>query len=288
MSFNEENNLNSEKYSCSIEHYIEGDYSICREERQYAVFLYNILCKYQNPENRTGDISELFTVCGVPKEAIIKHVFYEASLMRDFFERNRRIVLGKKEDVLLNKSFSPSMLKVEGEKSFNKKLIQYIEELSDTKDICKQEPLVTETDCSRLYEEVNLGHNNVELSAFGVSGTEQEQIKTYAAYMMNVKPDIAVVYEKKGKKYLLFLECKFESGESTYKNGMKQREIQWHVADFLCKFYLSEEKISVADEMKDKKSRLVRFVRKESDNPENAISITKLIELNNRIFSPDF
>lgn len=84
MSFNEENNLNSEKYSCSIEHYIEGDYSICREERQYAVFLYNILCKYQNPENRTGDISELFTVCGVPKEAIIKHVFYEASLMRDF------------------------------------------------------------------------------------------------------------------------------------------------------------------------------------------------------------
>ncbi len=288
MSFNEENNLNSEKYSCSIEHYIEGDYSICREERQYAVFLYNILCKYQNPENRTGDISELFTVCGVPKEAIIKHVFYEASLMRDFFERNRRIVLGKKEDVLLNKSFSPSMLKVEGEKSFNKKLIQYIEELSDTKDICKQEPLVTETDCSRLYEEVNLGQNNVELSAFGVSGTEQEQIKTYAAYMMNVKPDIAVVYEKKGKKYLLFLECKFESAESTYKNGMKQREIQWHVADFLCKFYLSEEKISVADEMKDKKSRLVRFVRKESDNPENAIPITKLIELNNRIFSPDF
>jgi len=288
MSFNEENNLNSEKYSCSIEHYIEGDYSICREERQYAVFLYNILCKYQNPENRTGDISELFTVCGVPKEAIIKHVFYEASLMRDFFERNRRIVLGKKEDVLLNKSFSPSMLKVEGEKSFNEKLIQYIEELSDTKDICKQEPLVTETDCSRLYEEVNLGQNNVELSAFGVSGTEQEQIKTYAAYMMNVKQDIAVVYEKKGKKYLLFLECKFESGESTYKNGMKQREIQWHVADFLCKFYLSEEKISVADEMKDKKSRLVRFVRKESDNPENAIPITKLIELNNRIFSPDF
>ena len=199
MSFNEENNLNSEKYSCSIEHYIEGDYSICREERQYAVFLYNILCKYQNPENRTGDSSELFTVCGVPKEAIIKHVFYEASLMRDFFERNRRIVLGKKEDVLLNKSFSPSMLKVEGEKSFNKKLIQYIEELSDTKDICKQEPLVTETDCSRLYEEVNLGQNNVELSAFGVSGTEQEQIKTYAAYMMNVKPDIAVVYEKKVK-----------------------------------------------------------------------------------------
>lgn len=89
------------------------------------------------------------------------------------------------------------MLKVEGEKSFNKKLIQYIEELSDTKDICKQEPLVTETDCSRLYEEVNLGQNNVELSAFGVSGTEQEQIKTYAAYMMNVKPDIAVVYEKR-------------------------------------------------------------------------------------------
>lgn len=75
--------------------------------------------------------------------------------------------------------------------------------------------------------------------------------------MMEAKPDIAVLYEKDDKQYLLFLECKFEYGESSYSNKdksnrKKQSEIQWMIADFLCRTYL-EGKTEVSESMRDKK-----------------------------------
>ncbi len=40
------------KYKCSIKHFIDDEYSICREERQYAVLLYNVLRKYHSAGER--------------------------------------------------------------------------------------------------------------------------------------------------------------------------------------------------------------------------------------------
>lgn len=104
------NNI-EKKYGCSIEHFIEDKYSICREERQYAVFLYNILRKYNTENKRTDeDIVSIFDACRIPLKAKIQSVFYEATFMRDFFERNRRILFGdedceKLEQRLLQKNF---------------------------------------------------------------------------------------------------------------------------------------------------------------------------------------
>lgn len=109
--------------------------------------------------------------------------------------------------------------------------------------------------------------------------------------MMNAKPDIAVVYEDSGRKFLLFLECKFESGESSYPKGdVRQCEIQGKIADFLCKYVLDGMKVSSL--MEDKKgnhqyvSPVIQFVRekKESSSKAKEILISDLIRLNNEIF----
>lgn len=288
-----------EVHSCSIENYIREDkifnYSICREERQYAVFLYNILRKYHAHASRSnhGRIHEIITeTCGIPEKADIKHVFYEVTFMRDFFERNRRIYWkGSAEEKLLQKLFSPSERELEVENSFNDKLFRYV---------CKGEDVKVSESFRWKQPEDNMGRNKFEIPG------DMKQIQPVIREMMNVTPDIAVIYSiaekdtdgqhKPDKNYLLFLECKFESNESSYESGYRQCEIQGKIADFLCNYYLKEkdnkDNIEVSPIMKKNStyvSRIVHFTRKkkESDKPEeaeNVILISDLIEFNNDIF----
>lgn len=233
----------SEKTSIySIENYIFDEKSICREERQYALFLNNILYKYKKPNERSGEIAEMFDVCHIPSSAEIINVFYEAAFMRDYFHKNRKC----------------------GGDSFNKKLIRY----------------VSKKGVEYKGDEVNLGRNK-----FQCQGLSEDE-KYTAKWMMEAKPDLAVIYSLGGKRYLHFLECKFESNESVYKVGdfeKNQCKIQWMIADFLCDRYLSD--LNVSDIMKaNGMSCLVQFVREKPKNA-NEIPIDKLINLNNEIFS---
>lgn len=268
----------NEKYGCTAENFIkdeETEYSICREERQYAVLLYNILRFYRKPEMRCGETGRIFKVCGMPKEANIKKVFYEATFMRDFFERNRRLVLGKNEEgkipgILTQKDFNRKTKVIESmdmNDFFNYKLMKYVHK-GEVED-CEGKDLI-----------YNLGRYvpHAKLS--------EDELFTIKC-MMEAKPDIAVLYEKDNKQYLLFLECKFESGESSYankdkSNRKKQSEIQWMIADFLCRTYL-EGKTEVSESMRDKKSScLVRFVRKDGKKAEEEIKISDLVNLNGK------
>lgn len=240
----------------TADNYISDNYSICREERQYALFLYNILRKYNSKIKRKEDeVLKIFEACSLPPEAEIKHVFYEATLMRDFFERNRRLVLCSDPDVnLLSKEFkSKEKNKFNSENSFNFKLLKYID---------------SDVSYDR-NDEHNLG---------GKDNTDNEIAKE----MMNATPDIAVIYSLRGDRYLHFLECKFESGEDTYKSKKRQCEIQWMIADFLCGNYLTN--MAVSPRMENNQSCLVQFTRKEPKKP-NEIPIEVLIGLNNEIFS---
>lgn len=291
-----------EVYGCSIENYIREDkvfnYSICREERQYAVFLYNIIRKYHAHASRSNHdrIHEVITeTCGIPEKADIKHVFYEVTFMRDFFERNRRIYWkGSAEEKLLQKSFSPSERELEVENSFNDKLFRYV---------CKCEDVKVSESFRWKQPEDNMGQNKIEIPD-DMEQIQSDIIQSVIREMMNVTPDIAVIYSiaekdtdgqyKPDKNYLLFLECKFESNESSYESGYKQSEIQGKIADFLCNYYLKEKdnkgNIEVSPIMKKDStyvSRIVHFTRKkkESDkNKEHIILISDLIELNNNIF----
>lgn len=242
----------------TADNYISDNYSICREERQYALFLYNILRKYNSKIKRTEDeVLKIFEACSLPPEAEIKHVFYEATLMRDFFERNRRLVLCSDPDVnLLSRKFKPKAAgRFNSENSFNYKLLKYLK-------------YIDKNDSYDFSDEFNLG---------GSGSTDNDT----AREMMNATPDIAVIYSLRGDRYLHFLECKFESYEDTYKSKKGQCEIQWMIADFLCKNYLTS--LMVSPQMdKDKKSCLVQFIRKEPKKP-NEIPIEVLIGLNNEI-----
>ena len=268
-----------ENYGCTTKHFLENEYSICREERQYAVLLYNVLRYYRKAKEREKDkkIKAIFDACQIPAGAEVIQVFYEATFMRDFFERNRRIVLGEcNEKQLMNKTFFPSGYQVDSENSFNYKLIQYVHE-------CCKEQFKENEPLKYLDEERNLGRNEI--------CTEISEYEKYIIRcMMEAKPDIAVTYMEKEKKYLLFLECKFGSGEARYEGKVGQRDIQWKIADFLCKNYLKNEEIDISVCMKEKKSCLVRFTRQKRDIqkfPSEDIPICDLIEINKIIFRED-
>ena len=82
-------------YELSIDNYINDEYSICREERQYALYLSNILRYYGKNERikaLEGDLKtflvKIYYLCGlikdskeIPDKLVIKDVFYEATFM---------------------------------------------------------------------------------------------------------------------------------------------------------------------------------------------------------------
>lgn len=300
------------RLNISLDHYIEDEYSVCREERQYALFLCNVLKKYggenykQNKEAFGGYLETIFDVCSIPEDAVIVNVFYEATFMRDIFTRSRRIgewinrntsnrQKRKVDDAVLSKDYSVSVCgyeensKYEGTEytSFNKKLLEYLG-VSDDK-IAK-------------VNERNIGHNILEDvfqtdNEFSLNSEDRKKLKI-AQYMMNSKPDLAVIYSSKsedkrsqneeGTYYLLFLECKFESGEDKMEldadEPICQTDIQYKIAEFICTYYgySQEKKLAVAKLMADeKKSVKVEFTRREN---EKKICINKLIEMNEAIF----
>lgn len=294
----------TEKCGLSIENFINDAYSICREERPYALFLYNILRYYRIPERREGkvDVQKIFTVCGLDeKVAVVDYVFYEATFMRDFFERNRRLRYSSEEDwklKLLNKKFTAANENSEIE-SFNKKLIQFVYE-----EMCEEHGIkASEIEIESLEMESNLGQNEKEFEKIkivieGLDESDKEWIKYRVKWMMNARPDIAVVYhigEENAQKFLLFIECKFLSKESSYPyycenrkvENVKQRRVQWMIAKFLCNYLNKNNRneMELSPSMEEDKSRLVKFVRK--DVKEGEILIERLIKLNDEIFKEE-
>ncbi len=246
----------------SIESFIQDSHSICREERQYALFLYNILCRYGSAKMRKSlknekktKIEHIFQVCRLKNAEKIGQVFYEASFTRDFFYRSKTANNG----------------------NFNDALIHYI----------YKEIMGCDGPIKYVGKVNNLGHNQLEREDLSpkIQDGQFEKLRFKAKCMMNVKPDIAVLYEENGRRYFLFLECKFETKEKPYKDKktamkLSQREVQWMVADFLCK-YCFEGEIALSSHMVEKKSCLVQFVR--NGGEKNGIEIETLIKLNHAI-----
>ena len=287
----------------SIDNYVKDNLSICREERQYALYLSNVLRYYGKnpsgkPANRIGndaEVKKIFIACGFKENeldnVVIENVFYEATFMRDFFERNRRIHLSKpskKEDVCLQKTFKRSSYEIKDkEKSFNRKLLCFCWEK-----IGQSKKGNEEIDFNNLgdIEEYNYGRNEIPVKF--------KAIKNLARAMMNSKPDLAVIYhygENAEKKKLLFLECKFESSEDKTDgdNGEKytQRKIQGYIAEFLCNIkdkYLTDVETSEIMIKEEGQSKLVRFSKivrfDRNDETVDNISIKNLIKVEKRIF----
>ncbi len=237
-----------------IARYISGADSICREERQYALYLHNVLLGIRAGKI-TGDNSEkVLGACGLEGAEIVD-VFYEATFMRDLFYCD--LEKHKKEK-------TPP--------EFNEKLLSSICQKAGTL-FCNVLGLIPAQLPEETLERARTYHLGMGRGQSVLSWYPGLQIVTRV--MMNSKPDLAIVYtRKKPTLFLKFIECKYTSDESG--NEIKQTEAQAWIADFLC------EALNVSIESTPVK--LVRFlsdlnVRKEKRYKKDGGSIIKIEEL---------
>jgi hypothetical protein len=166
--------------SPSINSYLCGTQPLCREERQYAHFLAKKI-----EDEKEASLRPVTNKLGLSEETV-QGVYYEATLMRDFWDGNR--------------------------KAFNKLLCEYAENKK-----WPQFPDVKET----------------------IHPNKWCKSHPYVRWMMNAKPDIALLTLTKTREHkLYFLECKYLSRVDTYKaagvDNMKQIQLQERILEFLC------------------------------------------------------
>lgn len=219
---------------------------ICREERQYAVFLYNILKYYgKRAEVKLGNsysevLSYIFKKLGL-LDAKVEAVYYEATFMRDLHKIDK--------------------------KAFNERLYEFVLKEFEIKKI---PDAFIENDSLKEY---NLGAR-VAQQYFN----ENPQMGSLFRVLMNCKPDIAVVYTTKEERYLKFIECKYESKEKIYKldekNIIKQVDAQKKILKYLIDYepFFNNKKIKYGD--------VIEFNFKK----EHSSVVNDLYRLNEEIF----
>lgn len=194
-----------------FEAYFRPGEPVCREERQYTLFLYNRLLAIRS--RASTEDRKFLAACGITGEGLIIHsVLYEASFMRDIFWRERA-------DQQRNGG---------GPLCFNRLLYQFLSK--------------TEEGSNHIPADRNLGgrsgyaalKNRIADIQDEETNRRIEEENQTMKQMMNARPDLAVLYEAGGKKYMKFMECKYLSNEDVYHGGIKQTEIQAKIGRFLC------------------------------------------------------
>ena len=243
---------------------------ICREERQYALFFYNALLDVKRKGNweafrKLMDEDNIEKMLGLDKlkEKVkddklkkieldnihIKQVFYEATLMRDYFYSCGKVGKKKFNEELLKfvLSYSDSNPLVslcleEGERE------KYIKELSG------DAHFGSSSKSNKLPQEVRkLILKDPEDSKKGRKAFKNNEKEYFIAsrlqlakYMMNATPDILVVYTIDGinQVYVRAIECKYESGIGAYEDIFgKRRPLQIFVQRLIMTFLFSAELI---------------------------------------------
>lgn len=312
----------SEELDLSIDNYISDEFSICREERQYALYLSNVLRYYgKNPNKKNNNsgpynrvdnekIKNIFIACGFNEKEleniVIENVFYEATFMRDIFERNRRHYLavkdGKKpEDEYSKIRFAHKDYMVATKNSFNYNLLNFCNKIIYGRLLKDENITIAERNYGGKdnfidelkYEELKLEDLNKEKD-----DGKWNKFKILVRAMMNAKPDLAVINyndNEKSHRKLLFIECKYCSGESKTKNVLiRQRAVQGYIAEFLCEFsgYMNGVQVSRLmhnNEQKENEgkylSKMIKFVADDAKEDEGQISIKDLIGIEEGIFN---
>lgn len=199
--------------------YFNGKKTTCREERQYALFLYNALLNMKKDKSRPiSDYEKKIKNDLFGNEDVsVEHVFYEAALLRDYHHNNRV--------------------------DFNERLLKFCM-CGCGVDITGKLP--------ECFKSQNLGNKNVtswikgkcpELAEFGDEKKDEIRLRLlFAKCMMQAKPDIMVIYgeekEQKKEQKALSIECKYESGNGKYKDlegaeTIHQERIQECIMAFL-------------------------------------------------------
>ena len=250
---------------------------ICREERQYALFMYNkileLVQKEQSDYNDNDKI--LLGNLGLDVNSKILNVYYEVTFMRDFIFKEK-INKGKdfndslynyiKDKIQNDCQLKWLTLKDEIEHLMDKDKEKYKYILSDYK-LNKDNPFnIKNFGKESIYKTVNYGSSvkgkikhNIEGISDKLDKSDKEEwhysVRILMRAMMNSKADIGILYLDKEKKYhLKFIECKYESDESDVRLlplkkddsiekpfVLRQTVIQYFICDFICNKICNKE-----------------------------------------------
>ena len=185
--------MNIRNYSC-------GDASVCREKRQFTVYLYEILERCARVKiDKEGFANKNYEV---------EDAYYEPALLRECF------------DDAADKA------------AFNRELIGYadakLKELIRTKhagvkleEISLKDEPKEEVYCLKNGIPEDAGEADLTKHINGWGKAERCFRNPLARWMMNVKPDIALLLKRKGVKkkdefVLNMIECVYTEGEENY------------------------------------------------------------------------
>lgn len=237
------------------DNYIEVNH-ICREERQYALFLYMIFLKAKKNLKLTDSETAVIRACldiDEKKAFEIKHVFYEATLMRDFFENDRQTKDNKDKRNNYHPEYSRKCsYKSSDIPSFNEKLLTELFLENKKYEFVYAKNEIDENKIKDIFSKIPRFYNLKNLTGFDSKSihfvhhnTAEDLIdvddSSYSVLleahnMMNAKPDIMVIYEQKdnneNKTYYKCLECKYTSDEKKNKN-YQQTNTQRNILRFL-------------------------------------------------------
>ena len=262
---------------------------VCREERQYALFLYNRLLNMVDKKFETLSIDDQHLFRKIfnqnKKNIKILRVYYEVSFLRDFFKKGN---LELKDYLNFNKKLYDYVLSIfydDKEKHSLSKLfesiIQYHQNLPNFNDEYeKYLPSKNSDIFNSLKSFLPLSYRNYG----SITKKDVNNIKDIPSFviklmqtMMNSKPDIGIIYEIQRKKYLKFIECKYISREGSTnlldincdnKNKkdlkfpyiLRQTHIQYYIADFVCKELIGNNRIEADIPL------LLKFINKSKEN----------------------
>lgn len=233
---------------------------ICREERQYALFLYNKLLNmvgkdYNSIEDNDKDI--YLKIFDLDEKHLPKHtpkllkVYYEVTFMRDFLEQEKQIY--ENDNDLLEKV-------KKSKSSFNHKLFDFVKENSNDllKHIDKKSEnnkiISDEIEKSNCYINKNLYSICPNINYCSKASDDDYQnfknefpfISSYMSAMMNSKADLGIRYivlkDNKEIEHLKLIECKYlsevDKPNLLEKIGGKfyisQCAIQYYITKFIC------------------------------------------------------
>ena len=225
-----------------LEDYLQEGKPYCREERQFATLLYSVFLKKREKGKMPADqkTEEIVKACLGSNDIIIEDVYFEVTLMRDFFVRNK----GDFNQKLLNFVFG-------GEEALKEECLGRLK----TKDgiphnlggrAAKKginEIMEEETVSGRLPQVIQ-DHEIKNI----VNKEDQLLIKKklrldIAGMMMNATPDILVKYKQKEtdeKSYAKGLECKYESKEGEYTAAGVTCKMQYFIQDCIMSFLFGQ------------------------------------------------
>ncbi len=202
------------EYDLSL--YLGGKEPICREERQYAAFLYSIFLQAKNDkDNLSSESKNMINNClniSCLENIEIIDVYFEAAILRDFHNQFRN--------------------------GFNKGLFKFADIDNDINSL-------KENARSIMYEH-NLGETTAVKTINNLDNQEIKRKALLLSKMMNAKPDLLVIYSYGKKIYARILECKYKSGAGKYKDDegsetINQELVQECILAFLFGSRFNEE-----------------------------------------------